>query len=1313
MSNLNTPGTNYSEAAIFWKDQFAAMGSNEINTGGNNFLPDERSVFLTRELTLSEDFRNRLATITDDPLTTFGIITSMFALLFSRYQSSSSAIFMVPCLKNESTDDRLFPLLLQREGGDTLKDYLNRSLQLIEDCLNYADYPFEVLAKEQLGWEKTDISDILIFTDLHSLSGNKHRFGINIHVDPVTCGIRFEYDPQIFPAYRASLVQGHLDQIEKTFGDFNTSIEGIELLTPNEIKYLDSLNPPVNETDNQTFIDLFNESVKKYPDYIALRFEGNTLTYKELDLKSSKLAAYFKRELGTQTGSTIALLAERSALTIIGILGILKSGAVYVPVDPAYPKERIEYLLTASGAETLVTTSAYLFDIPFFAGNIFAIDLQLDDLPEVASGFNVSIDAQSLAYIIFTSGSTGRPKGVEISHANVFNYLNWAKDYYFRHNPDGGSFALFTPVSFDLTITSIFVPLIRGKHIEIFGDRDAGEILAEIFDENGGADTVKLTPSHISLLAQLPAGNNNVRTIIAGGEALRDDHVAIIKDKWPDILIFNEYGPTEATVGCTVTEVSTGNITIGLPIANVSIYILDQNRRLLPAGAVGEIYIGGVCLARGYRGQAEQTRSVFVDSPFTSGERIYRTGDLGLWLENGNLKYMGRKDNQVKIRGYRIETEEIENALLEIPGIKDAAVVPCFNNATSTSLTAFYTVTGEDAPKSEEIEHILAQKLPLYMRPSLIICLEKLPLTPNFKIDRKKLAEMESGAINENYTAPVSETEQILVNVFAEVLGREKIGIDDNFFAIGGDSIIGIQIVSRANRAGIMITLKQLFKQLTIAGLAAVAEKAAPVVAEQGPVYGDIEIIPVHKWFFDQRPNRISHYNQSVILKVGTGFDPSCMAAALMKIMEHHDMLRMRVRLKDGSYEEYIPQAVAIDPNFSIKEFAGTYGASLQNQLLEDMSLLQAGMDVFNGPILAAIYYKLEDEKESLLFLAAHHLIIDGVSWRILLEDLSAVYTQLKLGQVVHLPEKTDSFKKFATKALQYSSANKLVNELSFWANENRMEAATGLPVDLNGDKEKNTVKNALTHTVKLDEETTKALISAAHTAYNTNVNDLLLAALVSAFSNYTSQRSLLIAMEGHGREDVFENIDVSRTVGWFTSIYPILLELDDTNGPSSVITSLKEQLRQIPDNGIGYGLLKYGNTEDYIKTALSYLPKPEVIFNYLGQSAQALPDDLGWKISPLQTGSDQDGDVARDYLIEINAIVIDDSLVVDWTYCPQLHNEDTIKKLAHDYLEALKELITHCLEAGSGGYTPSDFPEANLEQDQLDQLISQFKFSN
>lgn len=1311
--SITIPESKFSKALEFWRSRLSMMIANEINVSDGQPLLDIKRTFLEEELSFGEELISNLESITEDPLTTLGIITSMFSLLFNSYQYSSPIVLMMPFLQGENNNGSVFPLLLPipQEKTTTLKEYLSNSIQVIEDCFNNSNYPVEVLAKEEFGWKTTVVSNILIFSELNPAFEKEDQFDMKLKIDLKNNKILFQYDPNIFPEYRAKLIKGHLHQILSAFNNFDVPVSSIDILTPHEVKHLMGLNPFPVEKDGYTLIDLLNKTVKEYPDRAALLFKEKTITYKELDVKSSQLAQYLQQELGVRTGSTVALMAEKSELIIVAILGILKSGAAYVPVDPTYPKERIEYLLTASCAETLITTSGFLFDVPFFTGNIFALDLQLNDLPEVSENFNISVNDQSLAYIIFTSGSTGRPKGVEISHASLFNYLKWASEYYFHHNVDGGGFALFTPVSFDLTVTSIFIPLIRGKQIVIFEDGDAGEILSEIFSEKGNIDTLKLTPSHISLLAGLPASNTNVRTLIVGGEALRNEHVRMVKNKWPNILIFNEYGPTEATVGCTVTAVNTDSISIGRPIANTSIYILDQHMRLLPKGATGEIYIGGTGLAKGYRNQPEQTESAFVKTTFINGERLYRTGDFGAWQQDANLKYLGRSDNQLKIRGYRIETGEIENILLEHLEVNDAAVVPRFNNKTnSTTLAAFYTASDGTFLKAEDLERVLVSKLPLYMVPSLIMQIEKMPLTPNFKIDRQKLSEMEMEKKNEtDFIAPVSEIEQSLAKIFGEALGSENVSMSDNFFAMGGDSIIGIQIVSQANRNGITITLKQLFNQHSIAGLASVAKKTAPVIADQGVVSGNIDLTPIHKWFFEQQFNHISHYNQSVILNVDASFEPRYMEKALLKVLGHHDVFRMRVRQNGNDYEEYIPLSTTILPNFTIEDFTEVAEtAAFKSNLLADMAQVQANLDIFKGPILLARYYNLGNNKESILFLAAHHLIIDGFSWRILLEDLSFVYKKLVLGHPFELPKKTASYKDWAAAAMSYSSSATLAKEIPFWVDKQMVSGST-LPLDINKNNKENTVKNSLVYSVQLDADITRSLISTAHNAYNTNINDLLLAALVTAFNSYTGESSLLIAMEGHGREDIFDNIDVSRTIGWFTSIYPVLLNLENIKGSAKVITALKEQLRRIPDNGIGYGLLKYGSQGNHLKRSLADMPQPEVSFNYLGQSAQALSLNSDWKISTLGAGNDQNGDAKRNFLIEINAIVIDDKLLVDWVYCSQLHSDNTIKKLATTYIDALKELVAHCLDTTTGGYTPSDFPEAGLEQDQLDQLISQF----
>lgn len=1294
MNNKHT--SSHSQTEVLWSTHIVSVADDEKQFTQSQPGISSAGAFMQETVVISESFKNYLHQLTRDPLAVFGILVSGLSLLFHQYQPDAVTLSL-PAL-SDSGNGALLPVNLPAASDSTLKQYLGQSLQAIEDALNQEDKSASV---------SDNSSGILIYADWHTPPANEAAFPVRIKISLETDSIQLRYQPQAFSGQIAKRMQQHWQALEQELLTGDKVLAALNVVGEEEREYLFSRNQPLPAVKKGSVVDLFRESVQRYPDNAAVLFEGKTITYRELDEKSSRLACYFIQEMNVQPGSTVALMMQRSDAMIIAILGILKSGAAYVPVDPSYPKERIEYLLTQSGAGTLVLSSAQMFDVPFFTGQLFAIDLQLDELPEADETLLPVVNSGQLAYMIFTSGSTGKPKGVEVMHGSVVNYLTWAAGYYFTHNTEGGSFPLFTPVSFDLTVTSVFIPLLKGKMVEVYGEEDTAAVLGNIFSEAGVADTVKLTPSHLLLLAEMPAGPCPVRTIIAGGEALREDHVAIVRDKWPDIQLFNEYGPTEATVGCTVALIEDNINTIGQPITGAVIYLLNSHRQLLPAGVAGEIYIGGHCLARGYRGLPEQTALSFIDSPFEAGQKLYRTGDMGVWQEDGTLQYLGRRDAQLKIRGYRIEPGEIEQVLLLVPGIKDAAVVARRHNGHDTYLAAFY-VTEQDNITEEQLKQHYERLLPVYMRPVQSVRLAAMPFTPNYKTDRQQLAVMDIQEKNDRFEAPVSDMEKALSAIFCEVLGRKKVGLHDGFFALGGDSIIGIQIVSRANREGIAITLKQLFKELSIANLAAVAGKASQPQAVQTPVHGTIPQTPVMQWFFEQEFPAMHQYTQSVLLETAGKVNVAVLEKALAAVITHHDALRMRIRKTNGAWEAYVPEQVAMDARITVKEFLVPDAAKWERLLKEDLEQQQQRLDIVEGPVITAKCYGFNEGK-SMVFLLAHHLVVDGVSWRILLEDLATVYQQLLAAKPVLLPAKTTAFAAWATALLNYSASPALAGEYAFWTAEQRM-SSKALPVDHHGQYGMNTVANMQVHSLQLTEAETQALLAEVHSAYNTNINDILLSALLLAFHRYTGRPDVLVAMEGHGREEILDNVDITRTIGWFTSVYPVLLECGNGGDTGAVIRAVKETLRAIPHHGIGYGLLKYGYAPAEVKEAVNAQPQPQIIFNYLGQSEQSLPAGGPWQLSAIQAGGERADEQQRSYVFEINAIVVNRQMMIDWAYCNRLHNAATIQTLTGYYLQALQELIAHCREVGSGNFTPSDFPDAGLQQEQLDLLISQFK---
>jgi len=1115
------------------------------------------------------------------------------------------------------------------------------------------------------------------------------------------------YGSDLYDASTIEAMAGHyISLLEKLLGQPEQSIKEMSMLGAAEYHQIvhqwNATAQPVPE--NKTVLDFVAEIAAEYPERAVFEYDGEAISYAQLETESNNFACNLLSQ-GIQKGDRIALLANKSIRLASAIIGIMKSGGVYVPVDPDYPQERIDYMLENSRARLLLCDKELTgnYDLPILNYADPAVFGESDFMnPRTLE----HVAPDQVAYIIYTSGSTGRPKGVMIRHIGLLNLTLELKRSF---GVDEHCKTLqFASLSFDTSIAEVFTSLIGGGTL----------VMAPKAKMMPGPDLIHLLQSaaitHItiqpSILQSLPPAELPLLSpLVVAGEACP---LELVK-KWGEgRVLFNAYGPTETSV-CASMAICTPNdeqVTIGRPIGNFLLYVLDENQQPLPAGIPGELYIGGIGVAAGYVNLPEQTAERFICNPFSEepDARMYRTGDLVKYLPNGNIDYLGRIDRQVKLRGFRIEPDEVEHRILEIDGVEDVAVLARFINSNNASLVAFYTTEQNATLPAEAIRQQLEKKIPSYLIPSLIQHLDKMPLTPHNKVDYLYLTSMELSTDDSGeVVAPQSEVETILLHIFKEVLGREKVSVEDNFFAIGGDSIIGIQIVSRANAEGIMITLKQLFQERSIAGLATVAEISTPVVHEQGAVLGDIITTPVHTWFFTQEYNNISHYNQSLLLDVSSGFNVSWAEAALQSIVEHHDVLRMRVRKNGTVFEEFIPQ----DENgatFSSVDFTTVDASERSTQLLKDMNQVQASLNVFDGPMFSVRHYELGTE--SLLLFVAHHLLVDGVSWRILAEDFLKAYKQTSLGETIVLPPKTTSFKEWAESAMDHSASYELGDQVAYWADE-LQEGVQPLPTDHDAQVAANTIVKAATHSESLDVATTEMLISKAHDAYNTHVNDLLLSALAMSFENQFGLSKVLIAMEGHGREDVFGTFDLARTVGWFTSVYPVAIKVNRVDGLRSLITTIKEQLRAIPDHGVGFGLLKHGLAEDYLKDVINSLPQPELIFNYLGQSDLALPMDSDWKISTRPTGAEQATDEQRSCLIEVNAIVSNGTLNMDWTYCPEIHKASTIEGLANGFSSALKELTTHCLDVNEGGFTPSDFPEANIEQDQLDALLSQIRF--
>jgi len=741
----------------------------------------------------------------------------------------------------------------------------------------------------------------------------------------------------------------------------------------------------------------------------------------------------------------------------------------------------------------------------------------------------------------------------------------------------------------------------------------------------------------------------------------------------------------------------------------------------VPIGAPGELHIGGIALGRGYLNRPEETAAKFIPDPFggQAGGRLYKTGDLVRYRDDGNLEFLGRIDQQVKVRGLRIELGEIEAVLQRHPKVQEAVVVaregqPATTGAVSSiKRLVGYVVTKPDqpAPGISELREHLQDQLPDYMVPAAFVMLEKLPLNTNGKVDRAALPDPDLShlALDTAYVPPQTPTQQVLAGIWQQVLGLQQVGIHDNFFALGGDSILTIQIIARTTQAGLSLTPKQLFQHQTIAELAAILDAGGSgpiIVAEQEMVTGPVPLTPIQHWFFAQSQPQPYHYNQAVLLYVNISLDPILLGQALRHLLLHHDALRLRFEQTEQGWQQINAGEEGLGESMLRQVDLSPLPLEKQQAEIEAVaSQAQASLNLREGPLLRAVYFDLGPSQPARLLIVIHHLAVDGVSWRILLEDLQSAYQQMAQGRAVQLPPKTTSFQYWALRLHNYAQSAEVARQVVYWLEVAQTDAAI-LPLDYAPDDiaSVNTQTSAHTIEVKLDTKETLTLLQEVPQVYHTQINEILLSALALTF--WTGRRQLLVDLEGHGREDLFEEVNLARTVGWFTSLFPVLLDPGTDFELSSVLRQIKEQVRHIPQHGIGYGLLRYLNEDSEAVRQMQDLPRAAVSFNYLGQFDQALASSSLWELAPEAIGSAQSSQRMRPHLLEINAMVLQGQLQVNWTYSSSLHKETTIEALASQFLHQLRAIIAHCPGVGTGGYTPSDFPLAQLDQPTLDRLL-------
>ena len=1310
----------------YWKEQLAGAPLSLSLPADRPRPPVQSYRGATQSLGLGQSMTARLRTLARaEGVTLFMLLLAAFQTLLQRYTGQDDFIVGTPVAnRNQSELEGMIGLFANTlalradlSGNPTFRTLLQRVRNTTLDAFAHQDLPFEKLVDElhaARDLSRTPLFQVMFalqhaplqeveFPDLEFCllepEGTVAKFDLTLSIDELENELRvnLEYNTDLFDEQTIVRMLGHFETLlQHIVAEPEQLLSRMPLLKSAECRQL------IREW-NDTHVDyphrasclqhLFELQAERTPSAVAVVGEDKELTYDELNCRANQLARYLQ-ELGVGPEIRVALLVEHSIEMLVCLLGVLKAGGAYVPLAASYPPERIRLIFEDAQVKLLLTTRRLAPREAERYARVICVDEKWKEISAREERNTASdVTADNLAYVIYTSGSTGKPKGVLIPHRSVVNHCESIAKLFDLQPSD--RVLQFAPLNFDVAAEELFPTLSSGAAVILLpAHLRLSPVDFTKFLSGAGVTVLNLPATYwrqwvcelTRLKIELPAA---LRLMVVGSEKVLVEWY----NGWREIAgehvrWLNAYGLTETTITATVYEAgghtesrNPGSMPIGRPIANTEMYILDRESGLVPAGVPGELYLGGECLARGYLGEPELTAKRFVPHPFsqTPGARLYRTGDVVRYLPDGNLEFIERTDLQLKVRGFRLEPAEIEAALATHASIREV-LVDARQDQEGMARLAAYVVTGDEhVATTSELQQHLRERLPEYMIPSVFMRLDEMPLTPAGKVDREALRALQWSrpAAESSFVAPGTDAEKQLAEIWASVLGVRRVGIHDNFFELGGDSILSIQITAKARQSGLYLTPKDLFQHQTIAGLASVARVGRTVVeAEQGCVDGSVPLTPIQCWFFEQHLLDIHHYNQALRLETKPGLDWSQLEQAVQSLIEHHDALRLRFSFSEKGWQQ-VNAAAESNPIFTSVDVSGLRGAEREWLIKSVIADLQAGLNIENGPLVRVAFFDSGANRPGDLLIVIHHLAVDGMSWRVLLEDLVTACRQLQRGEEIKLPAKTTSFKTWATLLRKRASASEWRHDSEF----------VHLPVDYpNG---LNTEGSAKSIFMTLSTSETRELVEAP-AAYQTRVSELLLAAVSQAFARCTNLPVLLIDLEEHGREPLDEQIDLSRTVGWFTTLHPVRLELR-AEEEARVVKRVKEHVRAIAGKGIE--LSKAG---------------AEVSFNYLGQFNQVLANSEWFssvkEVSEMNSSSRN----LRSYLIDIKAYINNGQLQVEWVYSEAIHKRKRMEDLADEFMAALRRLIAHCLSDDAGGFTPSDFPDAELSQEDLDDLMAE-----
>ncbi|OPX45146.1 surfactin synthase subunit 2 [Ruminiclostridium hungatei] len=1001
----------------------------------------------------------------------------------------------------------------------------------------------------------------------------------------------------------------------------------------------------------------FEEQVSRTPNKIAVVCGNQCLTYSELNQKADSIACLIRRR-GGEVNTAIAIMTGRACDMIIGLLAILKAGCAFLPIEPGTPEDRVNYVIKNSKAGLMLTQGKYVKNASYPIPCILLEDSSLYDEKSCLPVENINT-GRDLAYIIYTSGTTGNPKGVMVEHRSLVNLCLWHIDEYAVTAEDRAT--KYANFGFDVSVWEVFPYLICGAELHILKK----ELLLELEQLN------KYLEQHRITIAYLPTPvceqfmeleNDSLRYLLTAGDKLR-------KYKKRNYRLANNYGPTETTVISTamVVDKPYDNIPIGKAVYNTQLIIVDRNTNLQPWGAEGELCIAGDGLARGYMYNEELTDKSFRTDIF-KGIRMYRTGDLARILKDGNIEYLGRNDRQVKIRGYRIELSEIESRMLEFTGIKKAVV----DKNSKDEIEAFY--------QAEKVINIIALKdflltcLPQYMIPSRFTKIESVPLTPNGKIDYRALSKMtiEVKPATAVTILPQNSKQEVLLEVWKQVLRTEVMGIADDFFDMGGDSIKAMQAVAKLNGLGFDLKVNDLFIYRTIDKLSSSIRNKVDSI-EQKMIAGSSRLNPIQAWFFENEFQNPHHWNQAFMLYRQEGFDAGILRSVWEKLIEHHDALRSTFRKENGTFRQFISDSG--NNGFTIETVEINPLEDHIAKITEKAENLQRGLNIFEGPLIKAMLFKTKPG--DYLAVVIHHLVIDAVSWRILFESFAEMYGQKLGGTDVKPKDKTNSIFDYMDALNSFTSGGNLPGEAEYWKKELGKEFCVLPKVS---DCPQKFARDFNKISLSISREKVELLVSQVCRLLDTNLFEILLTCLGAALKMWTGGSRFRITLEGHGREEALLNLELYRTVGWFTIMYPFNLDVGNLEDYEDNIAQVGRSLESASRHRMSYGVLKY--MSDFAEDLYMYeKSRNDVIFNYIGHFDSDVDTDV-FSISDISCGNSTDAENHVQESLNISCYILNREFHLDVVYNNYCYQEETIRAMLKNYEAYLYDLMDYTMKA-------------------------------